>query len=161
MGELEDSVLGLLRSSEELRAVLETQLVSLVNPTLASPASRSRSAENYSSEDTRILAVVTHQDDWSVSEEGRCVPKYVFLRLRNLVQMRRLPLYRDRLFFTMLIIGISQLANRLAVRVIFITDSYFVFVCPVSLSANSIMLVTNYQRNSTYCASSLSQTIFR
>lgn len=70
MGELEDSVLGLLRSSEELRAVLETQLVSLVNPTLASPASRSRSAENYSSEDTRILAVVTHQDDWSVSEEG-------------------------------------------------------------------------------------------
>lgn len=75
MGELEDSVLGLIRSSEELRTVLETQLVSLVDPSLAAPTTRARPSENPTSEDTRILAVVTHQDDWSVSEEGRCVPK--------------------------------------------------------------------------------------
>ena len=73
MGELEDSVLGLLRSSEELRAVLEAHLAVAIDT--RSAASRS---ENYNSEDiatTRILAVISHRDDWSVSEEGRCVPR--------------------------------------------------------------------------------------
>lgn len=81
MGELEDSVLGLLQSSEELRAVLEAQLTLPVDTTSA--ASRS---ENYNSEDiaTRILAVISHQDDWRLSEEGRCVPRYVLLMSSDL-----------------------------------------------------------------------------
>jgi inositol polyphosphate 5-phosphatase INPP5B/F len=88
MGELEDLVLGLLRSSEELRAVLKTQLVSPADASLAASTIPSR-LENNTSEDTaantRILAVVSHQDDWSVSEEGRCVPKFVSFVCSDLV----------------------------------------------------------------------------
>jgi hypothetical protein len=68
MGELEDLVLGLLRSSEELRVVLKTQLL------LSSPFdTASVDSITATSEDTRILAIVSHQDDWSMTEEGRYV----------------------------------------------------------------------------------------
>lgn len=74
MGELEDLVLGLLRSSEELKTVLETQSVSQVDP--VSSASTTGRLEDDGNK--RILAVVSHQDDWNVSEEGRCVSIFIF-----------------------------------------------------------------------------------
>jgi phosphatidylinositol-bisphosphatase len=82
MGGLEDSVLSLLRPSEELKTVLETQLLSPVNASLAASSTTASRSENYNSEDTtetRILAVVSHHNDWSVSEEGRCV-SFLFMR---------------------------------------------------------------------------------
>lgn len=69
MGEVEDDVRTLLRSSEELKATL------VVQPSLETAFGEAGlSPEVRQDEGMRILAVVSHRDEWDASlEEGRCV----------------------------------------------------------------------------------------
>ncbi|KAF8065021.1 DNase I-like protein [Lyophyllum atratum] len=64
----EDAIRGLLRSSEHLKAILETQY-----PQASTGDWESIKHDLYRERDdesTRIIAVVAHRDDWRVSEEG-------------------------------------------------------------------------------------------
>lgn len=64
---VDESVRSLLRSSEELKVTLEAAFVP--NPEDFRDTFQNR----------RILAVVTHRDDWNLTEEGRCEGFFVFL----------------------------------------------------------------------------------
>ena len=65
---VEDLVASFLSPSEQVKVVLET-LVSH-EPNSATPESAEPIDPRYSVQDTRILAVVSHIDEWNLSEEG-------------------------------------------------------------------------------------------
>lgn len=68
----EDAVRARLRASEEVKVVLETVSV----PTSSATATTGGASEDQGAQDLhhrRILAVVSHKDDWKDTEEGRCV----------------------------------------------------------------------------------------
>ncbi|KAF8624682.1 hypothetical protein AX17_007013 [Amanita inopinata Kibby_2008] len=68
---VQDLVAGFLSSSEQLKVVLET-LVSADPSTTELQTTPEVIDARYNVQDTRILAVVSHKDEWNMSEEG-CV----------------------------------------------------------------------------------------
>jgi len=70
----EDAIRGLLRSSEHLKAILETQ-----RPQASTgdwEPIKDDLYKGWDEETTIIIAVVAHRDDWRVSEEGRYVQNH-------------------------------------------------------------------------------------
>lgn len=65
---IEDLVAGFLSPSEHLKAVLETLVAP--EPGSATPDGADIIDPRFSVQDTRILAVVSHTDEWNLSEEG-------------------------------------------------------------------------------------------
>ncbi|RDB17258.1 Inositol polyphosphate 5-phosphatase OCRL-1 [Hypsizygus marmoreus] len=72
MDESDDAVRALLRSSEELKAVLDTLLVESydVDSTTTFKSTQLPSDGKPEAQNTRILAVISHKDNWSLLEEG-------------------------------------------------------------------------------------------
>jgi phosphatidylinositol-bisphosphatase len=70
----EEAIRTLLRSSEEVKVALETVSVPSSNAATANTTVSNLHLESYGPQDLqhrRILAVVSHRDDWKDSEEGR------------------------------------------------------------------------------------------
>lgn len=65
---MENALRSLLRSSEDLKAALDTEIIKEHN--LASPSE--------SEQIKRVLAVVAHRKDYAGDEEGRCVTYFLF-----------------------------------------------------------------------------------
>jgi hypothetical protein len=65
---IEDLVASFLSPSEHVKAVLETLVAP--EPGSATPDGADIIDPRFSVQDTRILAVVSHIDEWSLSEEG-------------------------------------------------------------------------------------------
>ena len=64
-------VQNLLRSPDEVKAVLEATLVN--NLDSSSSPSSTATPSTKDTQNKRVLAVVSHRDDWDLSEEGRSV----------------------------------------------------------------------------------------
>lgn len=68
---IEDLVASFLSPSDHVKAVLETLVAPEPRlPSSAAPDDADIIDAQFSVQDTRILAVVSHVDEWNLSEEG-------------------------------------------------------------------------------------------